>query len=205
MKRAILFVLMVSSILVLAGCSESQAQATVPEVEFFTMYDKQQCPSFKVENADDNIHIVNAEIESQFQWLNSETDGDIQTIISSTDKIVSVLLTVEYDTAYGTDGEVWGICYDYTDNIIVPLGAYLSNLGYSYSDIYKRVESMLCEMGSYEYFYIPYFYFNSNSDPILIVVALEHPLGTDSWKRIYQYSLTEGTLVSFLGTADLYP
>ena len=174
MKRAILFVLMVSSILVLAGCSERQAQATVPEVEF-TMCDEQQCPSFKVENADDNIHIVNAEIESQFQWLNSETDG-----------------------------EVWGICYDYTDNIIAPLGAYLSELGYSYSDIYKRVESMLCEMGSYEYFYIPYFYFNSNSDPILIVVALEHPLGTDSWKKIYQYSLTEGSLVRFLGTANQY-
>ena len=201
MKRAILFVLMVSSILVLAGCSERQAQATVPEVEF-TMCDEQQCPSFKVENTDDNIHIVNAEIESQFQWLNSEADGDIQTIISSTDKIVSVLLMVEYDTAYGTDGEVWGICYDYTDNIIAPLGAYLSELGYSYSDIYKRVESMLCEMGSYEYFYIPYFYFDSNSDPILIVVALEHPPGADSWKKIYQYSLTEGSLVRFLGTAN---
>ena len=94
MKRAILFVLMVSSILVLAGCSERQAQATVPEVEF-TMCDEQQCHSFKVENTDDNIHIVNAEIESQFQWLNSEADGDIQTIISSTDKIVSVLLMVK--------------------------------------------------------------------------------------------------------------
>lgn len=94
MKRAILFVLMVSSILVLAGCSERQAQATVPEVEF-TMCDEQRCPSFKVENTDDNIHIVNAEIESQFQWLNSEADGDIQTIISSTDKIVSVLLMVK--------------------------------------------------------------------------------------------------------------
>lgn len=199
MKRTIPFVLIASFILLLAGCSKNQVQTMVPEVELIANED-QQYPRLKTTDEDEISRIINAEIEAQFQRLNDGgSDTSVRTFTSSTDTTISILLKAEYNTAYGTDGEVWGICYDYSNKMIVPCGAYLSGLGYSYADICKKVEAMLYEESTYEYIGIPYLYFDSSSNPVLVVVALEHPAGADPWERIYYYSLNNNSFVDSLG------
>ena len=193
--RIIPFVLIASFILALAGCSESQVQATVPEIEFVA-YGEQQCPKLITTNEDEIISVINAEIEAQFQRLYDEGNGgNIQTFTSSTETMLSVLLKANNEISYGTDGEVWGICYDYINKMIVPCGAILSRLGYSYVDACKSIERILYEQGSYEYINIPCLYFDSSSDPVLVVVALEHPTGADPWERIYHYSVDGNSFV----------
>lgn len=197
MKRSILFIVIASIVLIFAGCSEKQAQASsVPEIEF-TAYGEQRCPRLKTANEDGIINTINAEIEAQFQRLyDGGIGGNIQTFTSSTDTTLSVLLKAESEVGYGTDGAVWGICYDYVNKMIIPCGAYISGMGYSYFEVHKNIEGLLLEKGSYEYIDVPCFYFDSSSKPILVVVALEHPTGADPWERIYYYSLGSDSIVS---------
>ena len=204
MKRTILVLLIVSFALALAGCSESQSQAIIPEIEFVAS-EGQPCPQLKASGGDANpvIDTINAEIKAHFLALiprsasGAAMEGvTVHTFVSSTDTVISVLLKQEFEMVYGTDGAVWGICYDYKDRMIVPCGAYLSSQGYSYSETYEKIWKLLLETSAYETVGIPCFYFDSNSDPILVVEALEHPSGAEPWNRIYYYSIKEGSFVS---------
>ena len=122
-----------------------------PEIEYIIM-EGQQCPKIKTENKDEDkiIDTINAEIEAQFlSLIPHDVDGSawddivVHTYVSSTDSVISILLQLEFDIVYGTDGAVWGICYDYQNKMIVPCGAYLSGLGYSYAEIHENVWELL--------------------------------------------------------------
>lgn len=192
MKRCFAIILclpVLCILLALSGCLGKQNQALAPEIEY-TEYEGQQCPKLKAAEEDGSVDIVNAEIEAQFRRLMGDGNDDsaVRTYTASTDSMISVLLKAEYDVSYGTDGEVWGVCYDYINKTVVPCGAYLAGRQDSYADICKEIEVMLRENGSYEYISVPYYYFDSNSDPVLVVLALEHPDGADAWERVYYYS-----------------
>lgn len=209
MGRKLWFALAMIFLLTLTGCSENQAQAVIPEIEYITL-EGQQCPQFKIVDMDEDkiINTINEEIEAHFlSFIPHRVDGSawdniaIHTFTSSTDTSVSILLRLEFDIAYGTDGAIWGICYDYKDRMIVPCGAYLSGLGYSYAEAYENVWELLSEKSTYEHVSMPCFYFDSDSNPILVVEALEHPIGADAWSRIYYYSLKENSFVNSPWTA----
>lgn len=204
MKRVLWLVLATFLLLTLVGCSENRAQAIIPEIEYVTL-EKQQCPKLKMVDTDEDkiINTINAEIEAHFLDIIPQTAGDelwdngtVHTFVSSTDGIVSILLKTEFDVAYGTDGAIWGICYDYKNRMIVPFGAYLSGLGYSYAKVHENIWQLLSEKSTYERVNISCFYFDSDSNPILVVDALEHPTGAESWSRIYYYSLDENSFVN---------
>lgn len=195
MKRTIPTILISAFMLLLVGCSGNPAQTTVPEIEFVE-YEELQCPKLKTASDEQVINIVNTEIEAQFQRLLDESDnGNIRTFTSATETMLFILLKVENEVSYGTDGEVWGICYDYINQTILPCGAYLTETGHSYSDISQTISTMLREDGAYEHISIPYFYIDSNSDLILVVEALEHPMGADPWERLYYYSVDSNSFV----------
>lgn len=203
MERKLWFVLAVF-LLTLTGCSENQAQAVIPEIEFVTL-EGQQCPKIKTENRDEDkiIDTINAEIEAQFlSLIPHDVDGSawddivVHTYVSSTDSVISILLQLEFDIVYGTDGAVWGICYDYQNKMIVPCGAYLSGLGYSYAEIHENVWELLSKESTYEYVSMSCFYFDSDSNPILVIEALEHPAGAEPWSRVYYYSPDRNTFVN---------
>ena len=192
MKRCFAIILclpVLCILLALSGCLGKQDQALAPEIEY-TEYEGQRCPKLKAAEEDGSVDIVNAEIEAQFRRLMGDGNDDsaVRTFTASTDSMISVLLKAEYDVSYGTDREVWGVCYDYINKTVVPCGAYLAGRQDSYADICKEIEVMLRENGSYEYISVPYYYFDSNSDPVLVVLALEHPDGADAWERVYYYS-----------------
>lgn len=143
MKQTILILLVILFIFMFANGSVEQVQESSPEIEFVT-YEEQQCPRLKSAEDDEIIRVINAEIEAQFQLFLNLIDGKgsnsaIHTWISSTDTTISILLKAEYEYIYGTDGEVWGICYDYINKTIVPCGADWAELKYSFSDVYKEV------------------------------------------------------------------
>lgn len=203
MKRTVMILLMASFVLALAGCSKSQPQTPIPEIEFVTL-EGRQCPRFKVSGGDEDavIETINEEMEAHFLALiprsadGAAMDGvTVHTFVSSVDTMISVLFKQEFDIVYGTDGAAWGICYDYENGMIVPCGAYLSSQGYSYSEIYGRIWELLLETSTYEDVGLSYFCFDANSDLILVVEALEHPSGADPWNRIYYYSVSEDSFV----------
>ena len=204
MRRVLWIVLVVALPLTLTGCLGKKTQVTVPKIDF-VMMDGQQCP--KLETADMGedkiISTINTEIEAHFLAAIPRTadgafrdDVTVHTFVSSTDTVVSILLRSEFDVAYGTDGTVWGICYDYENRMIVPCGAYLSGLGYSYAEVHEKIWKLLSEKSAYENVSILCFFFDSDSNLILVVDALEHPDGADSWSRIYYYSLEENSFVN---------
>lgn len=204
MKRVLWLIQVMFLLLTLVGCSENQAQAVIPEIEYVTL-EKQQCPKLKMVDADEDriINTINAEIEAQFLDIIPQTTGGelwdggtVHTFVSSADGVVSILLKTEFDVAYGTDGVIWGICYDYTNRMIVPCGAYLSGLGYSYAEVHENVWKLLSEKSAYERVSISCFYFDSDSNPILVIDALEHPTGAEPWSRIYYYALDRNTFVN---------
>lgn len=197
MKRTVWLALVASLIFLLAGCSENQVQASVPEIEFIA-HAGHQYPQLKVLGNDEIINIINTEIEVQFQQFidNRKCDDAIRSLVSSNETIISILLKTESNLGYGTDGEIWGICYDYGKKTIIPCGTYLSWLGFSYADICQDIKMKLNEDGLYEYISVPYCYFDENSNPVLVVIALEHPIGADSWKRIYYYSPVSNSFIN---------
>lgn len=199
MRRTIWLVAVILFIFVLAGCSKSQVQTTIPKIDF----DEKQCPYLKTAENDEIINIINTEIAVHFQQFTANgNNGDtVRSVVSSADTIVSILLKTESDLGYGTDGEIWGICYDYGKKTLIPCGTYLSWLHYSYADICKNVKTMLSEDSLYEYINIPYYYFDSDSNPVLVVIAIEHPVGADAWKRIYFYSPVSNSFIDFPQTA----
>lgn len=204
MKRVFWLIQVMLLLLTLVGCSENQAQAVIPEIEYVTL-ENQQCPKIKTEHRDEDkiIDTINAEIESHFlSLIPHDVDGSawddivVHTYVSSTDSVISILLRLEYDVVYGTDGAVWGICYDYKNKMIVPCGAYLSGVGYSYAEAHENVWKLLSEKSAYECVSISCFYFDSDSNPILVIDALEHPTGADPWSRIYYYALDRNAFVN---------
>lgn len=195
MSRTSFCVFLAAFVMMLSGCTTEHTQSPGPEIEFVE-YEQQEYPMLIAQHNEDIIAIINSEIESQFQRLySSRHDGVIQTNTSTTDTMISILLKAEYDPSYGTDGEIWGICYDYVRGSIITCGAYLSSLGYSFADIYDNVSALLNDQGEYEYIDIPFFFFDQNSAPVLVVIAVEHPAGADAWKRICYYSPISSTFV----------
>lgn len=204
MRRAIAVLLIAYFISALVGCSEIQPQATIPEIEFVTV-EGQQCPQLVISVGDGDavIDTINEEMKARFMaFIPRSADGaarddvTVHTFVSLTDTVISVLLKQEFEMVYGTDGAAWSICYDYRDKMIVPCGAYLSSQGYFYSEICEKIWKLLLETSTYEKVNIPCFYFDSNSNLILVVEALEHPSGADPWNRIYYYSVSEDSFVS---------
>ena len=214
MKKIFLCLLIVCCQCAFAGCTQECTEPPNSDIEYVTpvhseisaptieyiAYGCQQCPVLKTTSEDESIRIINQEIESHFLLImNRLYDGEIiQTYITSTDQYLSIVLSAKYSISYGTDGEVWGICYDYLNKIVIPTGAFLSEFDLSYVKIHENVQALLTAQGSYEYFHIPFCYFNSNSEPILTVIAIEHPSGADAWKRIFYYSPVSDSFVDSL-------
>lgn len=191
MKKAIILVFALISLITLYGCSH----VSIPEIEYFT-YEEQQYPVLQSDDESEVVDTINKEIEAQFRRLvdGVTDDGVVESFITTTDQMVSILLKTSYDTAYGTDGEIWGICYDYAEKTIVPCGAYLARIG-EFSTIYENICSKLRDEGTFEYIDMQYYGFDSNTNPIFVVVALEHPHGADAWKRIYYYDINKDSFI----------
>ena len=202
MKKKTMTVLLCMAVLMLifAACQNSQTDVEaiplMPEIEY-TSYGDNKCPQLNVTDLGYAIDTINSEIKAQFQWLSvvAGDDGAVQNLTTTAGQFISILLKAENAVGYGTDGKVWGICYDYVSDVIVPCGVYLDRMGYSYADIYDEIWKQLSQKGFYEYIDIPCYYFNSNSNPVFVVVAVEHDLGADSCEKVYCYDLDSNTFI----------
>ena len=197
MKRVLIFVLIVTNILAMNGCVSISDESSLIEIRYST-YKGQSYPYFDNRDDEESINIVNAEIEANFRRLVDALGGDdtIYTYISSAGNVQSLLIKTELSISYGTDGSIWGICYDSANQTIIPCAAYLNRIGYSFSEIYNDVKNLLNEQSYYEYMDIAYYYFDASSNPILVVSALEHAVGADTWKRILYYDIAHQCFLS---------
>lgn len=197
----------------LAASEAEQTQAAVPEIEYITV-EGYQCPQFKIETDDEYGHCLeglNSTIREEFLALiprytdgsiDELTMGGIQTFVSSTDTMISVLLKLNLTVSYGLDDPVWGICYNYRDHTFLFEPEFyfcLIELGYSHTEI----QEMVCEIwdildqkGLYQSVSIDYVYFEAHSAPILVVQASEIGEGTYMvWQHVYYYSPVEHKFV----------
>ena len=140
MKRVLIFALIAVSLLVLNGCASIPDESPLIEIRYST-YKGQSYPYFDNRDDEESINIVNAEIEANFRRLVDALGGDdtIYTYISSAGNVQSLLIKTELSISYGTDGSIWGICYDSANQTIIPCAAYLNRIGYSFSEIYNDV------------------------------------------------------------------
>ena len=189
-KRVFIFVLIVTNLLAMNGCVSISDESSLIEIRYST-YKGQSYPYFDNRDDKESINIVNAEIEANVHRLVDVLGGDdtIYTYTSSAGNVQSILIKTELSISYGTDGSIWGICYDSANQTIIPCAAYLNRIGYSYSEICKDIKNLLNEQSSYEYIDIAYYYFDASTNPIFVVIALEHPAGADAWKRIFYYDI----------------
>lgn len=175
-----------------AALETGQTQAAVPEIAYISV-EGYQCPQFKMEADDERLEGLNAAIREAFLALiprytdgsiDEQTMGGIQTFVSSTDTFISILLKLNLTVSYGLDNPVWGICYNYRD----PTSWFepdfyfcLQDLGYSHAEIREmlwEIWGLLDQKARdgdslYESVSVDYLYFESNSDPVLIVHASE--------------------------------
>ena len=152
MKRVFIFVLIVTNLLAMNGCASIPGEASLIEIRYST-YKGQSYPYFDNRSDEESINIVNAEIEANVHRLVDALGGDdtIYTYTSSAGNVQSILIKTELSISYGTDGSIWGICYDSANQTIIPCAAYLNRIGYSYSEICKDIKNLLNEQSSYEY------------------------------------------------------
>ena len=197
MKRVLIFALIVASLLALNGCASISDESPLIEIRYST-YKGQSYPYFDNRDDEESINIVNAEIDAHFHsFVDTLNDGDaLYTYTSSAGNVQSILIKTQLSMGYGSDGSVWGICYDSANKTIIPCAAYLSGIGYSYSEICNDVKNLLNEQSYYEYMDIAYYYFDASSNPILVVSALEHAVGADAWKRILYYVIAHQCFLS---------
>ena len=196
-KRMLIFVLIVTNLLAINGCVSIPDESSLIEIRYST-YKGQSYPYFDNRDDEASINIVNAEIEANVHRLvDAQKDGDaIYTYTSSAGTVQSILIKTELSISYGTDGEIWGICYDSANQAILPCAAYLERIGYSYSEVCNDIENLLNAQSCYEYIDIAYCCFDASSNPIFVVIALEHAAGADAWKRIFYYDVAHQRFLS---------
>ncbi len=181
----------------------------VPDALTIAMYTYkgQEYPQFVCSGG--NVRYVNQCIETAVKGYVDDTFFDENSIFttrcSASGSMVSAVIRWQPVPTYGSDGEIWSICYDYAADTIVTADSFLDSLGLSCFDIFRGVTEALEADGSYGDFYdsigIGGYYFDDAGKPIFIINARANPDGADPWERILFYSLDENALVNTIFTA----
>ena len=143
---------------------------------------------------------INEEIKAKFYTedvktsLNGGFEGIqlyIRTEYSLNGNILSLRIKEELYPSYGTDGEVYSVCYDISKDILVTPAQYLKDKGYTYekvvADTKAEFEKQTTE--NIESFNIEGIYINDKGQIEVIANIVGHPVKSDSWKYIYYYTV----------------
>lgn len=113
----------------------------------------------------------------------------IRTDASLNGNILSLRIRQELNPSYGTDGEVYTVCYDISKDILVTPAQYMKDKGYDYSKVVEETKTAFGKETTdhIEYFDIEGIYINEKAQIEVVANILVHPIKSDSWKIIYTY------------------
>lgn len=143
---------------------------------------------------------INAEILSRFYTSDVKTaiDGGFTNIgIYITPKaslygtILSLQINETYTPSYGTDGDVYLVCYDVQTHTELSAAYVLSKLGYDYETAEAQAYTFAKqEYGALEYFEMQGVYVYEDGSCDVVSYAVPEHVGTDAWKSVSVYKLS---------------
>lgn len=213
LKRFFVIIAVLIMVLVLNACDNSKSTNNNVQTSSKTL---SECITYlsdkKVENKKYSVDVkipqinfdkpgaqsINEQIKAKFYTndvqtaINGGFEGIklyIKTEASLNSNILSIRIREELSPSYGTDGEVYTVCYDINKDIIVTPAQYMKDKGYSYSNIVQSTKTAFEKETTehIEYFDIEGIYINDKGQMEVMANILVHPVKSDSWKIIYAY------------------
>ncbi len=206
MKKIVCLLIALSCLLTLVACTEDEPDIVTTEIEYIEVSGN-QCPQIKVSQASYVTNAVNEIIKSEVEIYledNKNRECFIDTFVSHTERYISIVLWMKSIPNYGTDGEIFSICYDTVNQTVILPEIYLAENGYNTDSIYDALQTIE-GYSYYEYYDADGIFIDNSGNPYLIVCGLNHPTGGDYWKKIWFYNLKEKSLVRTLPTDETSP